>query len=173
MSNPLFTPNCIRTVSGRYVNLLDPDPETIDIEDIAYAQAHTPRFGGHLPAPYTVAEHSMEVARMVPTRQALLHDASEAYLCDLPSPLKAMVPDYRAIEERMMHAIARRFGFPWPASDALKAADHIALQEEWHQRMLCLPGTAMPDGHRIRRSGSPQGQQAAFLFMFSQLTVTA
>jgi hypothetical protein len=138
----LYTPNCIRTVSGRYVNLVDPDPETFDIEDIAHALSNIPRFGGHLPIFYSVAHHSVTVARMMHRLtkaerfQGLMHDASEAYLLDIPAPLKAHIPDYCAIEERMMVRLAGHFGFGWPLSANVKTADKRALEEEWEYLML-------------------------------------
>lgn len=64
MTENLHTPNCIRTVSGQYVDLADPDPDTILITDIAHALSQLPRFGGHLPRFYSVAQHSMMVARI-------------------------------------------------------------------------------------------------------------
>jgi hypothetical protein len=135
----LYTPNCARTVSGRYVNLIDPDPATFCIEDIAHALSNVPRFGGHLPMPWSVAHHSLLVASLVPQEhklQALCHDFSEAFLQDLHPDLKAAVSEYKVIEERMMKAIAQRFGMPWPMAPEVKAADKQALEMEWKYIML-------------------------------------
>ena len=151
MTEELYKANSIRTRSGRYVNLLDPDPETLDLGDIAYALAHVPRFGGHLQYQWSVAHHSLLVASMVPQEhklQALLHDASEAFLCDLPSPLKALLPEYKHIEERMMQAIATRFGMPWPLAAEVKVVDKLALEMEWHYLMLGIRDGS-PDQDRI------------------------
>lgn len=82
------------TVSGRAVNLYQPEPAMIDLSDIAHALSRIQRFGGHTVVPYSVLEHSMLVARIVaqyyPQYQlhALLHDATEAYIGDAPRPLK-------------------------------------------------------------------------------------
>lgn len=138
----LYMPDCIRTVSGRYVNLVDPDPETFDIGDIAHALSRIPRFGGHLPVPYSVAQHSHHVSMLLLERtrsvqyQGLMHDASEAYLLDIPAPLKAHLPEYKAIKERMMERLAYHFGFEWPLGDAVKAADKAALELEWSELVL-------------------------------------
>lgn len=137
----LFRPNCIRTVSGRYVNILDPNPETFDIGDIAHALARIPRFGGHLPVFYSVAQHSLAVsycAGLTGTEayQGLMHDSSEAFLLDLPTPLKDVLPEYKRIEARMMKRLAVRFGFPWPMLPRLKAADRAELLSEWQDLMI-------------------------------------
>jgi len=139
MTENLYTPNCIRTVSGQYVNIADPDPETIRIEDIAHALSQLPRFGGHLPRFYSVAQHSMACAELVEPElklQALLHDASEAYLLDMPSPIKALLPEYQKLELRFMEVVAKKFGFAWPMAPAVVDADRHQLQLEWHEVML-------------------------------------
>lgn len=145
MAENLYTPHSIRTVSGRYVNLVEMDPESLDIRDVAYALSQIPRFGGHLPRRYSVAQHSIDVCRRVAhlgrevRLQALLHDASEALLGDLPSPVKALLPDYRALEQRVMETMSRRFGFPWPLLPEVKHADRMALEDEWRVLMLGNP----------------------------------
>src|ERR1039457_118422 len=83
----------IGTFSGLRFWPLDPNPEKILIDDIAHALAHQCRFGGHASRFYSVAEHSVHVSRLCPPEDALwglLHDASEAYLVDLPRPLKQL-----------------------------------------------------------------------------------
>ena len=90
----------LQTVSGRFVNPFDPDPEQIDIDDIARALANVCRFGGHTRHFYSVAQHSVIVSRLVEERggdiedtfAALMHDASEAYLGDMPHPIKHRSP---------------------------------------------------------------------------------
>ena len=86
----------IQTVSGRRVNPLDPSPDDIDVHDIAVALSNQCRFGGHTRRYYSVAQHACIVSDQMLERGAdaqdalwgLLHDASEAYLVDLPHPLK-------------------------------------------------------------------------------------
>jgi len=134
MTENLYTPNCIRTISGRYVNILEPTPDMIDIHDIAHGLARQYRFGGHTVYPFTVLEHSMQVAMQLPQKHkiaGLLHDASEAYLGDMPSPIKKHMPDYKAIEARLMMVIAQKFGFEYPLAEAVKEADKAELELEW------------------------------------------
>jgi len=81
----------IQTISGRKFPLAEPDPNQIDIEDIAHALSMLCRFNGHCTQFYSVAEHSMHVSHEISNDLALaglLHDAAEAYLGDVPSPLK-------------------------------------------------------------------------------------
>lgn len=106
----------LETVSGRKVDVTNPDPATIVIEDIAWALSRMPRFSGHsIPyIPYSVAQHCIQVAKDLgphgPRVQmyGLLHDAAEAYINDLPSPVKH-IPEIHAVikklEDSLMTAI--------------------------------------------------------------------
>ena len=136
----LYTLNCIRTVTGKYVNVFDPDPETICIEDIAHSLSMQCRFGGHLPDFYSVAQHSMNCAYLIvddnQKLSALMHDASEAYLIDVPRPVKLGLYNYKGIENRLMEVIAEKFGFHYPLSQEIKSVDERMLQAEWHHLML-------------------------------------
>ncbi len=135
----LYTKDCIRTVSGIYMNVFEPTPEMIDINDIAHALSHQCRFGGHLSEFYSVAQHSLYVTEMTiqPYKlQALMHDASEAYLLDIPSPIKARLADYKEIEDNLMKIIARKFNFQYPLSDEVKICDKAMLEIEWDWLML-------------------------------------
>lgn len=103
----------IMTNSGRRFDFARPDPEQIDIWDIALGLSRLPRFGGQTRMVYSVAQHSVMVSDIVPGEfalEALLHDAAEAYCQDIAAPLKAMLPDYRAIERQVLAVIMRRFG---------------------------------------------------------------
>lgn len=144
----LYTPDCIRTVSGQYINVFDPNPDTIIIEDIAHALSMQCRFGGHLPGFYSVAEHSYGCALRVPDEYklaALMHDASEAYLLDIPRPIKNRLSNYKDIEERLMQMIAYKFGFAWPMPKEVKEMDEYMLKFEWGAYMLGgLMGWAQP-----------------------------
>jgi len=138
----------IRTFTGRTLDLLAPEPEAIAIEDIAHGLAHTCRFSGQCARFYSVAEHAVRVSQMVPAEHALiglLHDASEAYLSDLVSPLKVLrdLSGYRAIEAALMDVILRRFCPGWPAQagprdpgappglpESVERADHELVELE-------------------------------------------
>jgi len=166
MTENLYTPDCIRTFSGIYVNVFEPKPDMICIEDIAHALSHIPRFGGHLPKFYSVAQHSRHCSDLVSKEfqlEALLHDAGEAYLGgDVPSPIKKRLPQYRAMEDRLMGVIAKKFGFRYPKSPEVKEADKKMLETEWHSLML-----GRDDGLPTYTS-----EEAKFLFIkaFNDLT---
>lgn len=138
-SENLYTKDCIRTVSGKYVNVFQPKPETLLIEDIAHALSMLPRFGGHLPVFYSVAEHCIKVSRVVNDENkltALMHDAAEAYLLDLPSPIKKQFPFYNFIEHGLNVTLAEKFGFTYPFPSAVHNADRVMLHYEWDNIML-------------------------------------
>lgn len=111
------TKSSISTVSGRFFDILKPEDYEFDIDEIATALSNICRYTGHVNKFYSVAEHSVLVSRLVPSRLALaglLHDASEAFVGDVSSPLKRLLPDYKRIEERVQEAIADQFGLPYP-----------------------------------------------------------
>ncbi len=129
----------IRTFSGRYINPFNPNPNDIDIVDIAHALTNQCRFAGHTQRRLSIAQHSIMVADSVPARHklaALMHDASEAYLLDIPTPVKDNLPGYREAENQLMTVIAQKFGFQWPMHDCIKEADRNALEWEWHNAVV-------------------------------------
>jgi 5'-deoxynucleotidase YfbR-like HD superfamily hydrolase len=135
----LFTPNCIRTYSGIYMNIFEPTLDMICIENIAHSLSHQCRFGGHLPTFFSVAQHSIMVSEHVPQEHrlaALLHDASEAYLVDIPKPIKPHLTNYKELEDKLMELIALKFGFEYPLHPMVKKADELMLHWEWHTLML-------------------------------------
>lgn len=124
-----------RMLSGRRLDLLDPTPVDIEIEDIAHGLAFVARWNGqtHGDYPYSVAEHSLLVedlfTRMNPGTPArwqlvaLLHDAPEYVIGDMISPVKAAVgPGYGALDDRLTAAVHLRFGLPASTPKAIKAA---------------------------------------------------
>jgi 5'-deoxynucleotidase YfbR-like HD superfamily hydrolase len=144
MLSTLYTPDCIRTYTGRFVNVFQPTPEMICIEDIAHSLSQQCRFGGHLAQFYSVAQHSLNCASLVSSahaKAALLHDASEAYLMDIPSPIKAKMPEYKKIEHDLMIVIAQALGFAYPLSDEVKQIDKEMLELEWQALAV---GTSTP-----------------------------
>ena len=122
----------IGTVSGRRIDFLNPDSREIVIEDIAEGLAKQPRFCGQIEQPYSVAQHCVECSyRSDEPLRALLHDASEAYTGDCPSPLKELLGDaWRSIEDRVQTAIYAKFGVAAGKSAALKDIDHRMLFTE-------------------------------------------
>jgi uncharacterized protein len=130
----------LQTVSGRWVNPFDPDPAQLDAGDIARALANQCRFGGHSRVFYSVAQHSVIVSRLVEERggdvedvfAALMHDATEAYLGDMPHPLKHRSPlgaAFKEAEDHLEQAIRDRFRIK-PDVPAIKQADRALLATE-------------------------------------------
>lgn len=124
------------TFTGRRVDPLNLDPDLIDPADIAHSLAKTDRWGGHGRIFYSVAEHSLRMARMVIPEYrlaALLHDASEAYWRDLPRPIKRSIPEYEWGEARCQAVIAAKYGlvFPWPESITFWDDQMIHAEGRW------------------------------------------
>jgi 5'-deoxynucleotidase YfbR-like HD superfamily hydrolase len=130
----------LQTVSGRWVNPFDPDPEQLDAGDIARALANQCRFGGHSRAFYSVAQHSVIVSQLVEGRggdaedafAALMHDAGEAYLGDMPHPLKHRSPlgaAFREAERQLEAALREHFRIK-PDVAEIKRADRALLATE-------------------------------------------
>lgn len=124
----------IQTYTNKKFWPLDPRPDEVCIEDIAHALALTNRWGGHTKWPYSVAQHSILCAENVDDEfrlEALLHDASEAYMCDMPTPVKRFLPEYNSYEKNLFkYAIAPRFGLPDTKSPQVKEIDiRLMLRE--------------------------------------------
>ena len=135
LNNPQIIANAwVITLSGKRLNILQPDPEAIRIEDIACALARQARFNGHTRFFYSVGQHSCLGAQVSPTKDVarlmLFHDATEAYIGDLVSPVKALVPDFKIIEGRLEWAIAQRFGLEFPMPKIIKQIDRRLLATE-------------------------------------------
>ncbi|MCA3448840.1 MAG: HD family hydrolase [Rhodobacter sp.] len=158
-----------RMLSGRRLDLLDPTPVDIEIEDIAHGLAFVARWNGQTFGdwPYSVAEHSLLVeqlfARMNPQAPlkwclaALLHDAPEYVIGDMISPVKAAVgPGYGALDERLAAAVHLRFGLPavlpGPVKAAIKRADRVSAWMEAIQ----IAGFRKDEADRL--FGAPQAK---------------
>lgn len=112
----------LKTYSGKTITLPKPFTEEISIVDIAHGLSHLNRYAGQLAQPLNVAQHSLIVAELVSQKfpknksmqlAALLHDAPEAYLADVPSPVKHFCRDYQTLEKVFNLVIAKRFNlFP-------------------------------------------------------------
>lgn len=168
--------NWMMLAGGRKFHPFDPRPEDIDIDDIAHALSHVCRFGGHVRRFYSVAEHSVLVARCVPKivgLAALLHDAAEAYLGDIPRPIKHSpeMDGWRKAEARVERAIAARFSIGWPMDGAIKQVDDRIILDEWAALMPAtreyIGVSGEPLGVRIE-GWSPCRAAAEFLDAFEQ-----
>jgi len=151
-----------RMLSGRRLDLLDPTPVDIEIEDIAHGLAFVARWNGQTRGDYaySVAEHSLLVEQICgrlkpdwPAKwrlAALLHDAPEYVIGDMISPVKAAVgPSYGALDERLAAAIHLRFGLPamlpHPVKTLVKRADRVSAWLEATQ----LAGFKAPEADRF------------------------
>ncbi len=111
------TPNSIITHRGDFVNPFQPEENVYHIQDIAHALARICRWNGHCRDFYSVAQHSVRLYDALPEnsteelrRRILLHDASEAYLTDLPTPIKKAFPGYKAAEIALSLELYKFFG---------------------------------------------------------------
>lgn len=123
----------VSTYLGNRFYFRDPHIEDVHIEDIAHGLAFQCRFNGQTRAFYSVAQHSLLVCGLVPSRlrlAALLHDAAEAYLGDMVKPLKQCFPQFALIEAKVMAIIGERFAIAGFDAPAIKRGDLIALATE-------------------------------------------
>jgi hypothetical protein len=129
-----------RTYTGQTIDVFNPDPATINIQDIAHSLSMQCRFGGHTKVFYSVAEHSIAVMQRMKNRDlkltALLHDAAEAYLLDFPRPVKNRITGYHELEENLMQMIAEKFDLMYPFPQEVKDADEAELIMEWTHFMV-------------------------------------
>lgn len=130
----------VQVASGAAFYFQDPRPEEITLEDIAWSLAHLCRYNGHTRVHYSVATHSVLVQTQVPQADrawALLHDASEAYVSDMPAPIKNLpeMKPYRDMEERVMRAIRIRFGLRAQMPESVKQADKRIRANEMRELM--------------------------------------
>lgn len=131
------SPATIFLYNGGTIEPLNPDPDDINIVDIAHALSNLCRWTGHVKKFCSVAEHCVHVSKMVPMEErlaALLHDASEAYLADLARPIKqapGLGEKYLEVEFKLEQVIATKFNLaPPPMSANIKAADNGMLFRE-------------------------------------------
>lgn len=153
----------IQTYTGKQIFPLDPVRNVYDIIDIAAALSKLTRYNGHCLRFYSVAEHCVLMARRArdlgygdaTCRAMLMHDASEAYLIDVPRPIKPSLGGYMEIEAALMVVIAARFGFEWPLPAIVKTFDTNMLNDEMRQAMAPPPSP-------WRHGGEPVGVTLQF-----------
>lgn len=128
----------LQTYTGKAFWPFDPHLDEIDIFDIAHSLAHQCRYAGHCIRFYSVAEHCLHVSRLCSQENklwGLLHDATEAYLVDLPRPIKWHLPDYKVIEAELESVIASKFNLSLPIPLEVKLIDDCILDLEREQNM--------------------------------------
>jgi uncharacterized protein len=125
--------------SGQLVDPFDLKPSEVRIDDIAWALSNICRYGGHYHRNYSVAEHTLLVAGLLPPHKklyALLHDAPEAYLGDIPTPLKRRMPQFKELETKVARVVAEAFDLDPDEflteieTGDVKQADLLALKYE-------------------------------------------
>lgn len=172
----------IQSFSGKYISLTEPWLNDFNVEDIAHALAHTCRFAGHTRHFYSVAQHSVLVSRVNPDImpvEKLFHDAAEAFLGDITTPLKSLLPEYCKIEETMMSAIANWLGLPsdFHKSVAVKQADMELLLAEKRDLMTgsCFDGcvwdmeSVRNNRHPLIEAWSPAKAKNKFIERFDEI----
>ena len=126
--------HCIQTYSGAVVDLSNPQEEDIFLCDIFHSLAFQNRFTGHTRVPYSIAEHSILVSRLVPEQHlklaGLAHDFSEGFLADISTPCKSLLPEYKKLESKMTGVILKKLGITEEEHRAIKIWDSFALTIE-------------------------------------------
>lgn len=169
----------IETRFGKKFHFLNPQPDEICIEDIAYSLSHLCRFNGHCSGFYSVAEHSVAVAALLPHElrlSGLLHDAAEAYLGDLASPIKQHMPQFQEMESVIFDVIDEKFKLNNSDSTLIKDAD---LQQLCTESYHLIPSRGIdwdilrgyfPDNGIVPRCVAPKIAFGVFMAAFEELT---
>lgn len=164
----------MQTFSGFQFWPLDPRANEIHIVDIAHALSMQCRYAGHCLRFYSVAEHSVHLARYVSPKNAmwaLLHDASEAYLVDVPRPVKPDLTNYKQIEAKVMAEVCKRFGLSPEMPAEIHEADGAIIGDERANMAPCVApwySTGGPLGIRLAY-WTPEQAESAFLATFERL----
>ena len=164
----------IRTYTGRQFFLMRPTAEMVSLDDVAHALARLCRYTGHCSAFYSVAQHSVLMSKLASSKEVaqwcLLHDAAEAYVGDVSTPLKLLLPNYREIEKKIMGVIAERFGLVPEKPEEMDHLDQVMLATE--QRDLMPTRDGCPD---VKPNSSPVQpwtvgtSETQFIFRFDEL----
>jgi uncharacterized protein len=135
----------IQTYSGLKFDIDNLNPDMITIRDIAHALSLNCRYNGHCKQFYSVAEHCVLMSENVLPEyamDALLHDAAEAYLTDIPRPFKPLIVGFEDLEYKVLRTIYKKFGliYPdWETRKEIKQADLIMLKVEQRDVMSTPP----------------------------------
>lgn len=177
------------TYTGRLFNPFDPQPEDINIQDIAHALSQTCRYGGMCSEYYSVAQHSGHVSSQCTDKDdwklwGLLHDAAEAYIGDMPKPFKPFMLNFDNLETIILKVIADKFDLKWYDNNDVQdgVPGHVSAVDEqmlYTEARQLLPGCdwAKEDKSRPTTAGykdmiipsmSPEQAKAAFLLEFSR-----
>lgn len=163
----------IQTYTGKPFWPLDPRPEDVELLDIAHSLSMQCRYAGHSIKFYSVAEHSVIVSKLVSPQNALwglLHDAAEAYVTDVPRPLKRFLIGFAAIECGVMDAVCTRFGISRQEPAEVKHIDHhICIDEKAAVMRAGPPWPGMKPTGAYIRGLPPEQAKLEFLARFHEL----
>lgn len=161
-------PGAISTWTGGAIEPLDPCPCEVRLEDIAHALSRLCRYNGHVEHFLSVARHSIWVSERVWSQtgsatlalQGLLHDGAEAYLSDVPRPVKRSLAEFQELDQQMDEAVMTAFGLPFPIpAEVLDADRHVLVYVE-------LPH---PHGARWTWRSLPEEDERDFLKRYAEL----
>lgn len=169
----------IQTHSGKWINPLEITADDLVIEDIACSLSKLCRYNGHIDRFYSVAEHCIVMAIHFMERgeeslafAALMHDCAEAYIGDIPRPIKDQLPAIASIEHNILEVASQKYGFAYPLPPEIIAADDAILWDE----QLILVGRDIVDWGITEdplvveiRELSPGEAERAFLSLFMHL----
>lgn len=175
----MTVPGYLTTATGRQFSFERPTVEMVDLRDVVHATSMVCRFVGHSSRFLSVAEHMVRCCLLaevdygpgsLEAKCALLHDAPEAYVADVPATLKHLLPDYLAVEARVTDAVIDALGLPprWdPVWKRAKVFDEVALHLEAAEVMHPRPSWVQPVDARfdcVREFGCPTPGQARVEF---------
>jgi len=141
-SENLFEPGRVRLYSGKYIDVTNLAEDDICLEDIAHALALKCRWNGNTQSFFSILSHSMLVQSLLHdsnyTLEALLHDAHEAYLFDIPAPFKKLEPfkPLVELENKIQDLINKKYGIETCSIPDVKEADMASLRLEWNSCVL-------------------------------------
>jgi len=176
------------TFTGRVIDVFDPQPEDINIQDIAHGLSNICRFAGQSGFFYSVAQHSGYVSRILDDKSVdvqlwgLMHDAAEAYIGDIPLPIKLAIPEFKVIEDKLLRVIADKFGMQWFGDSGVPDyVDKIDKKMAYTEARQLLPAAewAKYKGNKYPLTAgfpdmmiqpmTPDQAEQAFLMTFSRL----
>jgi hypothetical protein len=183
-SNRFRGEDWIETYSGKIMNFLDIQSSSICMEDISQGLSNTSRFAGQIERFYSVAEHSVLVSRLCESmlkvdfigvvESALMHDAAEAYIGDVTTPLKRLCPGFQIIEQELEQAIISTFGLGIGFSNRMVKEADMMLFEIERAKFRGLPADeckyALPEGLEIRCL-TPSDAKKEFLARVEELGI--
>lgn len=151
MGDPWTDVGVVETYTGRQFDVFDPEPGAVHVDDIAAGLAHTCRFGGHCQHFYSVAHHSLHVSRELPDDPrlqvlGLFHDAAEAYVGDVPRPLKARYDVFERVEDEILDTVWRALGVEPPG------------ESEWERVMTADDRLLAYEARNVLEDGSWAGE---------------